>query len=129
MSAKLGVTKKFGAPNNKLLPWPLKRSVVLRPSVPGKSDVLSSKVRSAVYTLAGISGRAQAEPIVSLGPAMFMASMKSAELAVATAFRSAVNPILPMAALVPFRNRMRRMTSPRTAMLSGFLNRLWQDAV
>ena len=66
--------------------------------------------------------------MVSFGPAMFMASMKSAELALATALRSAVKPFLPMAALVPLRSRMRRTTSPSTAMISGLLKRLWQRA-
>ena len=35
---------------------------------------------------------------------------------------------LPMAALVPLSNRMRRTTSPMTAMISGLLKRLWQEA-
>ncbi len=43
-------------------------------------------------TLAGMSGRAPADTMDSLGPAMLMASMKWAEEALARAFKSAVKP-------------------------------------
>ena len=72
VSAKLGVTKKLAAPKSKLFPCPLKRSCVLRPSVPGTSDVLSSNVRNAVLTFAGMSGRAQAVEIDSHGTFSFV---------------------------------------------------------
>ena len=65
---------------------------------------------------------------LSLGPAMLMASMNSSEVALANAFKSASKPFLPMAALVPLSNRMRRTTSPMTAMISGLLKRFWQEA-
>ena len=80
------------------------------------------------FDVGGMSGRLQAEPMLSLGPAMLMASMNSSEVALANAFRSASNPFLPMAALVPFSSRMRRTTSPSTAMISGLLKRLWHEA-
>ena len=105
------------------------RNFVFRPSVPGTSDVLRSSVRRSAFTLAGISGRAAAVPMDSSGPAIFMASMKSAEVAAAMAWKSAVKSFLPMAALVPLRRRMRRTTSPKTAMSSGVLKRLWQEAL
>ena len=90
--------------------------------------MLSSNVRNAVLTFAGMSGRAQAVEIDSLGLAMFIACMKSSKLAVARALRSALKPFLPTAARVPLNNRSLRTTSPRTAMISGLLKRLWQDA-
>ena len=97
--------------------------------MPGTSEVLRSRVLRAVFTFAGISGRAAAEIMDSLGPAMCMASMKSAADALANALRSTPKPLRPMAALVPFSNRMRRTTSPKTAMISGLLKRLWQAAL
>ena len=128
MSAKFGVTKKLAAPNLRLLPCPLKRSAVFRPSVPGTSEVLSSNVLRAVLTLAGIPGRAMAEPMQSAGLAMFSASMKSSADASDRIWRSLPKPFLPIAARVPFKSRSRRITSPRTAMISGELKRLWQAA-
>ena len=56
---------------------PVKRSSVSRPTVPGTSDVLSSNVMRAVLTFAGMPGPKHAEPMESLGMAMFSASMKS----------------------------------------------------
>ena len=123
-TAKFGVTKKLGPPKRRLLPCPSKRSVIFRPSVPGTLDVLRSNDRRAVLTFAGMSGRPAAEAMDSFGPAMFIASVKSAGLAVATALRSAVKPFLPMAARVPLSSRKRRMTSPSTATISGVLMRL-----
>ena len=96
--------------------------------MPATSEVLRSNVRSAVLTWAGMSERAQAAPMVSLGVASFMAVRKSAELAVAIALRSAETPRLPIAAVVPLRSRIRRTTSPKTAMISGLLNLEVQEA-
>ena len=95
MSAKFGVLKNEAAPNKRLLPCPSKRRAVFRPSVPGTSDVLSSNVLKAVFTLAGMSERATAVVMDSLGFAMFIASMKSSALAVAKTLRSALKPFLP----------------------------------
>ena len=51
------------------------------------------------------------------------------ELAEPMALRSVVKAFLPMAARVPFKRRIRRTTSPSTAMISGVLKRLWQEAL
>ena len=50
------------------------------------SAVLKSNVRRAVLILGGMSGRLLAEQMLSLGPAMLMASMDSSEVALANAF-------------------------------------------
>ena len=123
MSAKFGVLKNVAAPNMRLLPCPLKRRAVFRPSVPGTSDVLSSNVRKAVFTFAGMSGRETAVVMDSIGFAMFIASRKSSVVAEAKTLRSALKHVLPTAALVPLSKRNLRTTSPRTAMISGVLKR------
>ena len=105
------------------------QSFLFRPSVPGISDVLKSNVRKAVLTFAGLSERLSAEPMVSFGPAIFIAVMKSSRLASASAFRSALKPFLPMASRVPLKSFRRRFTSPRTAMISGFAKRLRHAAL
>ena len=96
--------------------------------MPGTSDVLNSNVLKAVLTLAGMPWRERAEPMQSLGLAMFSASMQSSTDASASIWRSVPKPLLPMAARVPFKSRNRRTTSPRTAMISGELKRPWQAA-
>ena len=72
--------------------------------------------------------REMAEPMQSPGLAMFSASMKSSADACARIWRSVPKPFLPTTARVPFKSRSRRITSPRTAMISGELKRLWQAA-
>ena len=81
--AKFGVENQLGGPQRMLLECPLKRSFLLRPSVPGTSDVLRSNVLRASLTLAGMSGRLQDEAMLSLGPAMFLPCMKSSVEALA----------------------------------------------
>ena len=105
-------------PKSDMLACPLHCRAVLRPSVPATPEVLRSKVRNAVLTLLGMSVRAAAVPMASLGVARFMAARKSAELALAIALRSTEKPRLPIAALVPLRSRSRRTKSPKTAMIS-----------
>ena len=72
--------------------------------------------------------REHAEPMESLGLAMFSASMNSSTDASARIWRSVPKPFLPTAARVPFKSRSRRITSPRTATISGELKRLWPAA-
>ena len=96
----------------------------------GASDVSSSNVRSAVCTSAGISGRAQAAVMDSLGLALCMAAMKPSELAAANALRYAAKPFLsangrPRA----FEESQLAHGAPKTAMISGVLERLGQDAL
>ena len=90
--------------------------------------MLSSDVLVAVLTSAGMPRREHAEPMESLGLAMFSASRKSSADASDRIWRSVPNPFLPIAARVPFKSRSRRITSPRTATISGELKRLWQAA-
>ena len=129
MSAKFGVAKKLGPPKRRLLPWPLKRRHDFRPSVPGTSDVLRSNARRALFTFAGISAREAAETMVSFGPTIFIASIKSADVAEAIDLRSVLKAFLPIAVRVPFKSFIRRTTSPSTAMISGELKRLWPEAL
>ena len=72
--------------------------------------------------------REMAEPMQSPGLAMLSASVKSSADASARIWRSVPKPFLPIVARVPFKSRSRRITSPRTATISGELMRLWLAA-